>query len=70
MLRDITPAKYRCSMVSPACQAIFETGTGFYVIIGKVVNPADFKELEGRVGPDEVVIEVSADLIEEAVRGR
>jgi hypothetical protein len=52
-LRDITPTKYRCDPASTHCPAIFKTDRGTYIIIGKRKN--------------ESAVEISADLLEEAL---
>ena len=68
-LQDITPKKYACT-IAASCPAIFKDAkTGSYVIIGKNYDITP-QGLGHRVGGDEAVIRISADLIEDAIRPR
>lgn len=57
-----TPKSMRC-LVSH-CTGIYSTETETYLIVGKKVNPIEVG-LEGKVGNDEVLIEVPKKLIDE-----
>lgn len=64
-LKDITPAEFACTLTA-SCPAIFENArANNFVIIGKVRSKC--AALEGRVGADEMAIEISADLIRVAL---
>jgi hypothetical protein len=65
-LVDITPGKYRCSF-DASCPAVFKSNKRTYVIIGKTVDLREDSTLKGRVGDDETAIEISLDLIEDAI---
>lgn len=65
--RNITPANYRCPKTSPFCSAVFKTNDGTYIVIGKFIRHEDYDMLVGRVGPGEVAIENSAELLEGAL---
>ena len=67
-LEELTPEAMACD-VSVSCPAAFKSQGG-YVIIGKVVDAKDYPELAGRIGEDEIAVEVSAELIEGAVKGK
>lgn len=60
-LIDVTPAKYKCPWAD--CPAIFRSSADTYVIVGKICNTAT-SPLLGRVGPDEMAIEIPAELLE------
>ena len=62
-LTDITPAKFLCDSWF-ACPAVF-VNEDSYVIIGKRIN-AD-GDISGRVGSDEQVIQISRELLEQAI---
>ena len=65
-LTDITPLKYRCGDMSPACPAILQ-GPHTLVIIGKTVDLNERPSLRNRVSEGETAIEISTDLIKDAV---
>lgn len=64
---DITPQKYSCALVE--CPAVFKTEDHTYIIIGKI-HDADHPTLQGRVGQDEIAIEISAELLEGALASK
>ena len=59
-LKDVTPTAFSCA--GGCCPSVFETNRGTCLIIGSRVDSAD-RLLPGRVGPNEVAIEVPAELI-------
>jgi hypothetical protein len=65
---DITPKRFRCGDWG-GCPAVFAGDDDTYHVIGTTV-PADrdMPHLEGRVGPGEVTVKISKDLLEAAVR--
>ena len=63
-LRELTPLEYACA--NTFCPAVFQSDTGTYVIIGKACH-REHAQLRDRIGPDETVLEVSADLLEAAL---
>lgn len=81
-LIDITPEAYRCA--AGACPAVFQVltenacGAGScpaiarsgddYIIIGKITGILEHPELEGRIGPEEQAVKISAALLEEALK--
>lgn len=65
MITDITPAKQKCGLGS--CPAMFKTGNGTYIVVGKRVEPTEYIGLDGRVGPDEAAVEVPVALVDAAV---
>ena len=67
-LIDITPSKFKCGDMDALCPAIFKSNEKTYVIIGKTVNVATYADLHNRVGSDETAIEISLELIEEALK--
>mgnify|MGYP000137805111 CR=1 FL=1 len=62
---NLTPKKYEASPAMGNCPAIFKTDTGSYVLIGKALSENEVKQLDigGRVGDDEIVFQIPADLI-------
>jgi len=62
-LTDLTPSKFRSCAIA-ACPALFKTDRGTYVVIGKVIDSATVPE--GRVGPGEIVVELPAELLDDA----
>lgn len=63
--KEVTPESDHCGVLS--CPAIYEgkqENKNIYLIIGKVVNPAD-AGLEKKVGEDETLIEVPRTLIDD-----
>jgi len=65
-LTDITPIKYACEL-SASCPAVFKSDSDSYVIIGQICNSEE-PSLKGRVGAGEMAIEISADLLEKAIK--
>ena len=68
-MKDLTPERFRCISVS-CCPAVLETDDGQLAIIGKAVTEQDYPELAGRIGPDEQVVEISAELVKAALANR
>ena len=79
-MKEITPDKFRCTLVEcPAifttkchlghCPAIAKDGNN-YIIIGKIVTVDDHPELAGRIGDGEAAVEIPAELIDEAVKSQ
>lgn len=64
-LKEITPEKHMCWKHYPSgcCPAVFQDEAGNLLVIGKKVSEHDHAELKGRVGADEQVIRIPADLI-------
>ncbi len=60
-LVDLTPSKSKCSW--GGCQAIFATPDGELLIVGKKPSASLAKEIEGKVGDDELAIVVDRQLI-------
>ena len=58
---DVTPLPFSCR--GGGCPAVYETDRGSYLIIGRKV---DFPEnlLPGKIGPDETIIEIPANLVQ------
>ena len=59
-IRDLTPREFDCG--TGPCPAVYETNKDSYLIIGKLVNPAD-AGLEKKVGEDEQLIEIPRGLL-------
>ena len=59
-VKEITPNKFAC--MAGGCPAVFETNRDTYLIIGTQADTSD-KRLIGRIGPNEVVIEVPVELL-------
>lgn len=68
-MKDLTPERFRCD-ISVSCPAVLATHDGKLAVIGKAVTEQDYPELAGRIGPDEQAIEISAELVMEALAGR
>jgi hypothetical protein len=61
-LKEITPEHLRC--VVGACPAVYETDRGTYVLIGKIVNDVNIANLlAGKVGADEMVVEIPKEFL-------
>jgi len=60
-IRELTSKEELCS--SRCCPAIFDKEGKTYLLVGKKVNPKEFK-LGDRVGDDEVLIEVPKGIID------
>ena len=69
-LIEITPSEFRCGTATPACPAMFKSNQNTYIIIGRAVSLMEHPGLSNRVGSDETLIEISAELVESAIRGR
>ena len=68
-LIDLTPRRFACA-VSMACPALLEDEAGDkFIIIGKVRDPQS-AGLRGRVGPDEMAVEIARDLVLGAIQSR
>ena len=67
-LIEITPAKYRCEF-DGSCPALFKSNQGTYVIIGKKVDLQSHSGLHGRIGDDETAVEISFEIVEDAING-
>ena len=63
-VKEITPKAFLCE--AGGCPAVFETDRGTCLIIGSRVDSAE-SLLSGRIGQDEVVIEVPAELVRSIV---
>jgi hypothetical protein len=73
-LANITSEKYRCEFEGScytifkscnwdaSCPTVIEDGDKF-IIIGKIASVNDYPILAGRIGVDEIAIEIPADLI-------
>ncbi len=59
-VKDVTPKGLAC--IAGGCPAIFKTDRGTYLIIGTNLDSARGL-LSDRIGPNEVVIEVPAELV-------
>ena len=66
-LKDITPKDYMCDKCDK-CPAVFETDSGSYVIIGKVLPVSAQQSLRHRIGDDEFVIEVPKGMIDQLIK--
>lgn len=62
-MKEITPDAFLCH-TSNCCPAVFETDNGSYVIVGKKLSASALAQLDGRIGADEFVIEVSKGMID------
>ena len=63
-MKDLTPAKFKCSY-SASCPSVHKSDDGkTYRIKGAYIS------LEGHVTKKEVEIEISAELLEEAIRSQ
>jgi hypothetical protein len=67
-MKDLTPKHLRCGDASPMCPAMFKSGEGTYIIIGKRLYAGENNpELVGRIGDDEVAVEIAVELVEAVV---
>lgn len=66
-IKEITSSITRCEL--GACPGIFETNSDTFIIIGKKVDPSATIAPE-RIGPDESMIEVPAELIKGMLQAR
>ena len=62
---DVTPARFACSL-SMSCPAVYK-GDENYIVVGKLITPKD-QAMRERVGKGEAAVEISAELLEGAVR--
>ncbi len=61
-IKEVTPAAFICGPGS--CPSVFEIEDGRLLVIGKKVDASKARLLpEGKVGPDELVIEIPAGLV-------
>ena len=60
-LIDLTPSQMKCSW--GGCQAVFATPDGELLIVGKKPSASLAKEIEGKVGDDELAIVIDRQLI-------
>ena len=58
----------KCHPGSSMCPAVLKTDRGTYVVIGNFIRHEDYDKLVGRIGPGEVAIEISAELLEGALQ--
>ena len=61
MLKDLTPKRFRACGIA-ACPSVFSTENGSYIVVGRKVHASVIPE--GRVNPDEEVVEVPKELLE------
>jgi hypothetical protein len=66
VLIDITPEKFACVAMASCPAVLKDNKAGRYVIIGQRRDP-DSPGLRGRVGIEEVALEISAELLESAL---
>ncbi len=67
-IRDVTPKAYQCAWgTCPSINEAERKDQKVYLIVGKVVNPAD-AGIEKKVGEGEALIEVPRGLIDGIVR--
>jgi hypothetical protein len=64
IIEEITPSTYACLL--GACPSIFVTDAGSYVVVGRQLDRAE--QPTGKVGAGEAAIEISRDLIDQAVK--
>ena len=57
----------KCGNAVPACPTVAKFDDK-YVVIGKRVTSDDYPDLHDRIGPGEAAVEISADLVEEALQ--
>jgi hypothetical protein len=62
---DLTPVKYLCAPTQPCCPAVLKTEHETYRIIGTLLD-TDEAELAKRTADYERVVEIPAELLEEA----
>jgi hypothetical protein len=72
---DITPEKFKCGD-SSVCTVVFKlhkydksnsTKNERCIIIGKIVSVTEYPILAGKIGIDEIAIEVPFDLVKQAI---
>lgn len=64
-LRDITPARHRCEGATSMCPVVLQSSSGTYIVIGKKLDLDTRNSLSHRIGRDETVLEIPAELLEE-----
>lgn len=69
-LVDITPTKNKCGNSSPMCPAMYVSDVGTYVIVGRTVDVREGHPLYARVGKDETAIEISKQLVDDAIASK
>ncbi len=63
-LKEITPETFLCA--NGSCPSVFETEDGRLVVIGKIIDKTMQNRLpQGKVGEDEIAIEIPAGLIKD-----
>lgn len=62
-LKDITPPAFACHECK-TCPALFESDNNTYVLIGKRLPKSVIEQLSGRIGADELAIEVPKGIID------
>jgi len=64
---SVTPQVFQTACeFDGSCPTLIKKGAN-YIIVGRVVTPADHSELTGRIGVDEAAVEVPAELLDEVV---
>ena len=58
--------KLMCNLTAPL-PTVIKTDNDTYIIIGAIVQQADYEELKDRIGSDETAIEIDAEFLENAV---
>ncbi len=61
---DVTPEEYICPLAD--CPAVLKTDACTYLIIGKILDHSH-PAVIGRIGRDETVVEIPAELLERAI---
>jgi hypothetical protein len=56
---EVTPAHLRCTIGS--CPAVFQLSDGDLLIVGKALTPELQRQIEARVGSDELAIKLSPE---------
>ncbi len=64
---DITPAMHFCGI--GLCPAVYKTDRGTVLVVGKRRKPNECSaDLDGRVGPDEELVEIPIGIIRDLSR--
>ena len=64
---DITPAVHFCGI--GMCPAVYKTDRGTLLVVGKSRKPSECSaDLDGRVGPDEELVEIPIGIIRDLAR--
>jgi hypothetical protein len=61
---DVTPAEYICPYAD--CPAVLKTDVATYLVIGKILDHSH-PAVVGRIGRDETVVEIPAEILEGAI---